>query len=147
MQQRTIQVPSEALVLAQHFEGLFLKPYRCPAGVPTIGYGHVIPSMAHPPITKAQAVAFLDSDMAVAVAGALRYCPKLIHDQRKLAAVADFVFNLGAGRLRISTLRRRINEEDWKEAARELSKWVWGGGKKLPGLILRRKAESLLLCN
>jgi lysozyme len=62
-----------------------------------------------------------------------------------LAAVSDFTFNLGAGKLRASTLRRRLLAEDWEGAPHELRKWVFGGGKKLPGLVRRRAAEAALI--
>nr|WP_246193558.1 lysozyme [Pseudoxanthomonas suwonensis] len=57
----------------------------------------------------------------------------------------DFTFNLGAGRLQTSTLRRRVNQRDWSSAVNELRRWVYGGGKVLPGLVARREAESALL--
>lgn len=59
-------------------------------------------------------------------------------------AIVDF-FNLGAGRLQTSTLRRRINQRDWTGAAAELRRWVYGGGKVLPGLVARRAAEAAWL--
>jgi lysozyme len=63
----------------------------------------------------------------------------------RLAAIVDFTFNLGAGRLQTSTLRRRVNQSDWAEAGRELVRWVYGGGRMLPGLVVRREAERRLL--
>lgn len=54
----------------------------------------------------------------------------------------DFTFNLGAGRLQTSTLRRRVNERDWSAAAKELCRWVYGGGRVLSGLVARRAAEA-----
>jgi lysozyme len=74
---------------------------------------------------------------------ALSLCPELEGD--KLCAIADFTYNLGVGRLKHSTLRKRINAGDWGGAAIELRKWVNGGGKRLPGLVLRREAEINLL--
>ena len=53
--------------------------------------------------------------------------------------------DLGAGRLQMSTLRRRINQRDWEGAVRELSKWIHAGGKVLNGLVVRRHAEALML--
>lgn len=64
---------------------------------------------------------------------------------RRLAAIMDFTFNLGAGRLQASTLRRRINQQDWTAAGVELRRWVHGGGKILPGLVARRESEVALL--
>ena len=60
----------------------------------------------------------------------------------RLAAIVDFTFNVGADRLQMSTLRRRINQRDWFTSTQELSRWVYGGGKVLPGLKLRREAEA-----
>jgi lysozyme len=58
--------------------------------------------------------------------------------ENRLAAIVDFTFNLGVGRLQTSTLRRRINQRDWVVAGQDLSGWVYGGGRVLPGLVLRR---------
>lgn len=63
----------------------------------------------------------------------------------RLSAIVDFTFNLGTGRLRTSTLRRRIKQRDWVAAAQELRRRVYGGGKVLPGLRSRRDSEALLL--
>lgn len=62
-----------------------------------------------------------------------------------MAPTVDFAFNLGAGRLQTSTLRRRINQRDWTAVGQELRRWVYGRGKVLPGLVARRKTEATLL--
>ena len=80
-----------------------------------------------------------------ALAATLRYCPVLATEpEGRLAAIVDFTFNLGAGRLQTSTLRRRINQRDWFAAGQELRRWVYGGGRVLPGLVTRRDAEITL---
>ena len=120
-------------------------PYICPAGFWTIGYGHFC-DPKHPPITVAEAEAYLARDLQTALAATLRYCPVLATEpESRIAAIVDFTFNLGAGRLQTSTLRRRINLRDWSAAATELRRWVYGGGKVLPGLFARREAEISLL--
>ncbi|HED1694787.1 MULTISPECIES: lysozyme [Gammaproteobacteria] len=150
-----IEVPKAAIELAKHFEGFERKvkrgieitavPYICPAGFWTIGYGHVCDSK-HPPITEAEAEVYLARDLHSALAATLRYCPVLATEpEERLAAIVDFTFNLGAGRLQTSTLRRRVNQLDWFAAGQELRRWVYGGGKLLPGLMKRRIAESYLL--
>jgi lysozyme len=63
----------------------------------------------------------------------------------RLAAIVDFTFNLGAGRLQTSTLRRRVNQQDRIAVGRELRWWVYGGGKVLPQLVARREAEVMLV--
>lgn len=137
-----------AAAIAKMFEGFFPKPYRCPANVPTIGYGTTrYPdgrkvTMQDAPIDETRAEELLSWEMAKARSAALRYCPGLIADDKKLAAISDFVYNLGAGNLQSSTLRRKINSGDWQEAKRELMKWVRGGGRILPGLVKRRTVEA-----
>jgi len=96
----------------------------------------------HPPITEAEAEVYLARDLQSALAATLRYCPVLSTEpDGRLAAIVDFTFNLGAGRLQTSTLRRRVNQRDWIAAGQELRRWVFGGGGQLPGLVRRRQAE------
>lgn len=148
-------VPKAAIELAKRFEGFERRvkrgteitaiPYVCPAGFWTIGYGHMC-KPEHPPVTEAEAEVYLLRDLQTALAAALRYCPVLATEpEGRLAAIVDFTFNLGAGRLQTSTLRRRINQQDWASAAQELRRWVYGGGRVLPGLVARREAEALLV--
>jgi len=150
-----IEVPQAAIELAKRFEGFERKvksgieitavPYVCPAGFWTIGFGHLC-GPKHPPITEVEAEVYLARDLQTALAATLRYCPVLATEpEGRLAAIVDFTFNLGAGRLQTSTLRRRINQRDWAAAAKELRRWVYGGGKELPGLITRREGEIRLL--
>ena len=150
-----IEVPKAAIDLAKRFEGFERKakrgaeitaiPYICPAGYWTIGYGHLC-DPKHPPITEAEAEVYLERDLQTALGATLRYCPVLATEpEGRLAAIVDFTFNLGAGRLQTSTLRRRVNQQDWIAAAQELRRWVYGGGKVLPGLVSRRDAELRFL--
>jgi lysozyme len=146
-----IVMPQAAITLAKRFEGFHrvpkndpgrAHPYVCPAGFWTIGYGHLCDAK-HPPITEAEAEAYLACDLNTALAATLRCCPVLATEpEGKLAAIVDFTFNLGGGRLQTSTLRRRVNQRDWPAAATELRRWVYGGGKVLPGLVTRREAEA-----
>jgi len=149
-----IAVPQAAIDLAKRFEGFHrvpkhdpvrAYPYLCPAGFWTIGYGHLCDSK-HPPITEAEAEVYLARDLHTALAATLRYCPVFVTEPEvRLAAIVDFTFNLGAGRLQTSTLRRRINQRDWNAAGAELCRWIYGGGKVLPGLVKRRTAEVSLI--
>lgn len=98
--------------------------------------------MSDPAINQEEAEALLRWEMQRCLAGALRYCPGLVARPEALGAIADFCYNLGVGRLQASTLRRKINQQDWPGAKRELMKWVRGGGRILPGLVKRRKIEA-----
>ncbi len=149
-----IEVPKAAIELAKRFEGFHrvpkndpgrVHPYICPAGYWTIGYGHLC-DPKHPPISEVEAEVYLARDLQTALAATLRYCPVLLTGSaERLAAIVDFTFNLGAGRLQASTLRRRINQQDWISAGQELRRWIYGGGRVLPGLVARRAAERVLL--
>ena len=111
----------------------------------TIGWGHLC-KPDHPPVTEAEAETYLAADLMTALAATLRYCPVLAaKTDGRLAAIVDFTFNLGAGRLQTSTLRRRINQMDWPGAGQELRRWIYGGGRVLAGLRARRQAEVDLL--
>lgn len=88
----------------------------------------------------------LHSVRAIYLPAVIRLCPG-INSPERLAAIIDFTFNLGAGNLRASTLRRRINAGRWNDVPKELRKWVKGGGRVLAGLVKRREAESDLVIN
>jgi lysozyme len=126
-----------------------LKAYVCPAGIPTIGYGHTSGVKLGMTISKEEAERLLVQDMTIALNATLALCPILkTESPSKIAAIADFTFNLGAGRLKASTLRRRINAGEYEDVPYELSRWVKGLEKgvyvTLPGLVLRRQAEAQL---
>ena len=136
-----------AAALCRRFEGCYLRPYLCPAGVPTIGYGATYyedgrrVALTDVSVSKEYAeVLLLWHIENVYLPAVIRLCPN-IEDPERMAAIIDFTFNLGAGNLRNSTLRKRILQEDWDAVPTELRKWVKAGGKTLRGLVLRREAE------
>ena len=122
-----------------------IAPYMCPAGYPTQGWGIVVPSMNVPPITREMADAILMRELPRYMVEALKASPVLATYPNRLAAINSFVYNCGGPRYRASTLRKRINEENWEAAKSELMKWTRGGGRVLPGLVKRRAAEAALL--
>jgi lysozyme len=140
-----------AAALARRFEGLYLSPYLCPAGVPTIGYGATyyedgsLVKLTDSPITKERAESLLLWMVKTKYLPAvIRLCP-IVNTPERMAALIDFTFNLGAGQLKASTLRKRVNEGRWSDVPYELRKWVKGGGKVLKGLVKRREAEVQLI--
>lgn len=145
------QAVGVAAALARVFEGLYLTPYLCPAGVATIGFGATFyedgtrVQLTDPPITREHAEALLLRMVrTVYLPAVLKLCPAVDNPQR-LAALIDFTFNLGAGALKGSTLRKRVNAGDWDAVPGELRKWNRGGGRVLRGLVLRREAEVVLI--
>jgi lysozyme len=140
-----------ALHLIKRFEGCRLSPYLCPAGVPTIGYGSTryldgrVVQLSDPKITLDDAqTLLLCSVEQIYLPGVLKLCPN-IDTPNRLAALIDFTYNLGVGRLKSSTLRREILAERWENVPTELSKWVLAGGRRLPGLVRRRQVEAALV--
>ena len=137
------------VALVKHFEGLHrvvrrqpsisVAPYLCPAGFWTIGYGHLC-RQDHPEIDEATADQFLASDLAVHERATLALTRPVLA-RHQLESLTSFVFNLGPGRYRGSTLRAKVNRGAFDEVPNELRKWVFAGGRKLPGLIARREAE------
>ena len=139
-----LTVSAEGVALIRHFEGLFLKAYKCPAGIWTIGYGHT--GLTHNDgtvvrgrtITEAGAEELLRFDLRN-VGLEVKKLVNLPLTQAQFDALVSFQFNLG--KLSSSTLLRRLNAGDDTGAAAEFSRWVYAGGQRLRGLVRRRAAE------
>lgn len=143
--------PSEAcLNIIRACEGFSSKPYICPAGVPTIGYGSTRyedgtkVTMSDAPITQDRANAIMLATLQSEYAPAVDRYVKVPLTQGQYDALVDFAYNAGAQNLRNSTLLRKLNTGDYPGAAAEFGKWVYGGGKELPGLVKRRAMERAL---
>jgi len=141
-----------AAELCRRFEGFRAKPYLCPAGIPTIGYGSTYyadgnkVTLNDSSISQKAANDLLMSELQhTYLPGVLKNCPILATDERKCNAIVDFCYNLGVGRLQTSTLKRKINAQDWDGAKEQLMLWTKGGGKVLPGLLKRRQSECALM--
>ncbi len=138
-------IPARALALIKQFEGFSADIYICPAGYETIGYGHVVRAgeAFFEGITEVWAEQLLREDVRVAEAAVQRYITVPLNENQ-FGALVSFTFNLGAGALQRSTLRRVINRGEHGDVPHQLSRWVYAGGRKLPGLIRRRAAEGTL---
>jgi len=141
-----MEVSERGLNLIKRFEGLSLKPYLCPAKIPTIGYGNTYyedgtkVAMDDKPITAKRAEMLLKlivDKFAIGVEKVL----KVKLEQNQFDAVVSFAYNVGLGNLKTSTLLKKINNSEFKEAYKEFGKWNKAGGKVLTGLTLRREAE------
>lgn len=83
------------------------------------------------------------ADVQIAEQAVLRFITIPLTDNQ-FNALVSFTYNLGSGVLQRSTLRRKVNAGEHEDVPAEFIRWVWGGGKKLPGLIARRAAETML---
>ena len=135
----------QGLALIKASEGLRLSTYLDAVGKPTIGYGHLIRpgETFNGPISQQQAEALLRKDLSDTEQGIAK-AVRVSITQGQFDALASFVFNLGAGRLRSSTLLRKLNAGDYAGAADQFLLWDKAGGKPLKGLTKRRQAERKL---
>jgi len=140
-------VSQQGLALIKRFEGFSPTIYLDAAGLPTIGYGHLLrpgeAEMFARGISEEAGIALLIKDVQKAEQAVLR----LVHvplSEGQFDALVSFTFNLGSGALQRSTLRRKVNREEHADVPPEFMRWVWAGGKKLKGLVRRRAAEAAL---
>lgn len=156
--------------LMHQYEGCRNKPYLCPAHIWTIGYGHVLyqEQIRLPMVAKeGQSTTMIRKDFPLKQEdnrvwskeeieklfaddvnsferGVLRLAPALSNYQGAFDACVSFAFNAGLGNFQRSTIRMKINRGDWEGAAEAFMQWTKGGGRELPGLVKRRKAEVAL---
>ena len=138
------------LELIKKYEGFMAKPYLCPAGVPTIGYGATYypggkrVTMNDDPITKERAEDLLRDMLTSYEDGVNRYAQYQL-SQNQFDALVSFAYNLGVGALQKSTLLKKINIDPCDESiSNEFKKWVRAGGRVLKGLQKRRAEEAEL---
>lgn len=139
-----MQLNKATIELVKKYEGLELVAYKCPAGILTIGYGRTGPSVKPGlKITKEQAEKWLIEDLERA-ATAVRKLVKVPLNDNQFGALVSFTFNLGAQRLKGSTLLKLLNQQKYDLAAEEFPKWCKANGKTLKGLLNRRLEEKAL---
>lgn len=128
--------------LEQEFEGERFTAYQDIVGVWTLGYGHTNGVKEGMTSTHEQNLIWLQQDLHVCI---LEIDKDVIVPLSKgeLIALEDFIFNLGTGAFRGSTLLKKLNTKDYDGAANELLKWDHAGGKAVAGLLKRRNAEVI----
>lgn len=136
-------VSNQAIELLKKFEGFRSKLYYCSAGKATIGYGHVV--LKSEPlikdITEVEAQRLLYMDIAKVEKSIMRNINTRL-SQCHLDALTLLVFNIGVAAFQRSTLRQKINKNDFYDAISEFERWVYVAGRKIPGLVIRRKIEA-----
>ena len=137
-------ITQDGIDLIKRFEGFSSTVYICPAGYPTIGYGHLVlneeKEQLATGIDQEQGEELLRLDAQVAERAVLRLITVPLTDGQ-FDALVSFTFNLGSGALQRSTLRRKLNRREYASAAGEFGRWVWAGGHRLKGLVRRRRVE------
>ena len=132
------------IALIKEFESFSPKPYLCPAGKLTIGYGHLIKAgETFTTLTEEEALFLLKKDVEIAE-NAVKTIAGCSFNQYMFDALVSFCFNLGGGALEQSTLLSYLKIGRLKDAAKEFEKWNKAGGQVLQGLVTRRKTEKIL---
>jgi lysozyme len=136
------------IALIKRFEGFRAEPYRCPAGVPTIGYGATFypdgkkVTMTDKLITESEASVLLSNMLTRFEQYVDSYCVDTV-TQNQFDALVSFCYNLGPANLKASTLLKKVNRNPSDATIRaEFAKWTKAGGKTLRGLVTRRNAEA-----
>ena len=131
----------EGIDLIKHFEGCELEAYKCPAGVWTIGYGHIKGVQQGDVITEQQADDMLVEELEEyeSYIHNLVSCPL---NQNQFDALVSWVYNLGSSNLQASTLLKVLNAGDYAGVPAQMLRWNKAGGKVLEGLTRRRQAEA-----
>jgi lysozyme len=137
------QVNKAGIDLIKRWEAFFDHVYICPAGYKTIGWGHLVKEgEIFGVITQDEGEVLLRKDLGVAIQGILRYISVPLTDNQ-FGALVSFCFNLGNGCIQRSTLRQRLNRQDY-DVTNEFLKYNKAGGRVLKGLTRRRIAEASL---
>lgn len=129
--------------LIKEAEGCKLKAYLCPAGIPTIGYGETRGIKLGMLINQGKAESLLEESYDEFESEVKKLVRVPLTDN-ELGALVSFAYNLGLGNLKKSNLLFNLNKSKYKEAAEGFLGWTRGGGKVLPGLVKRRRAEKEL---
>jgi lysozyme len=140
-----MNIGQRGIEIIKHFEGCELEAYKCPAGVWTIGYGHIKGVSEGMSITQEQAEQMLLDELKEYE----NYINELVVvdlSQNQFDALVSWVYNLGPANLKSSTLLKVLNSGDYAGVPAQIERWNKAGGKVLEGLIRRRLAESSLFC-
>ena len=144
----TRQISPHGLEKLKQWEGLKTKAYKDAGGVWTIGYGHT--AMAGEPkpragmvITPAEAENILLKDL-VQYETAIENNVKVKLTDNQFAALVSFVYNIPLASFKKSKLLKKLNAGNYDAVPTELMKWTKAGGKKIQGLVNRRRAEGYL---
>ena len=142
---KTCTVSEAGVTMVQAFEGYSPFVYKDTAGYDTIGNGHLIIKGEHfqVPLLPEQATDLLKKDMAISQRAVNKY---VLVDlwQSQFDALNSWTFNLGSGKLRDSTMLKYVNAGRDDDVPTQMNRYVLSGGKRTPGLVVRREAEGVM---
>lgn len=131
-----MKISQEGLDLIKKYEGCYLKAYKDPVGIPTIGYGHTKNVVMGQVITQQKAEEYLLQDVHSAECKVKALDSKYHWTQAEFDALTSFCFNIGSltGLTKFSTRSK-------EQIAAKMLFYVNAGGKKMAGLVKRRQEE------
>lgn len=139
----TLRINKKGIALIMGWEGFRGDAYVDPVGVWTIGYGHTKGVKSGDRITEPEAYRLLIEELHHYEQG-VRELVSVALTSNQFSALVSFAYNVGLGGFKNSTMRRKLNAQDYVGAAEEFGKWIKGGSRILPGLVRRRQAEKQL---
>jgi lysozyme len=152
----TLRTTEHGIDLIKAFEGFKDKPYKCPAGIWTVGYGHTsaaggpLVTVNGPVVSQAEAIAILHSDIDGFEDQVERLVQGVDLADHQFDALVSFAFNAGMANLKASTLLKKVKAGDFEGAAAQFARWnkftnpATGQKDASPGLTRRRRAEAAL---
>ena len=138
-----MKISNKGIELIKHFEGCETVAYKCPAGVWTIGYGHIKGVQDGDVITETQAHEMLVEELKE-YENYILNAVEVDLNQSQFDAMVSWVYNLGNGNLNSSTLLKVLNSGEYAGVPEQIMRWNKAGGKVLAGLTKRRQAEANL---
>ena len=144
-----MRINEAGLDIIKYYEGWSSRPYKCPAGIATIGYGSTWDingekvNMNHKKVTKELVEALLLREV-LHVDHAIKNLVKAELTENMYSSLASIIYNIGSGNFQRSTLRMKLNRGWYEAAADEFPKWRRAGGRILKGLVKRRAKEREL---
>jgi lysozyme len=138
-----MKTSAKGIELIKKFEGFKGDAYCCPAGVLTIGYGFTTDVKLGDKITKEEADKRLISELGY-FERVIEKHVKVVLSQNQFDALVSFVFNVGEGAFKKSTLLKNLNNGLYNTVPAQLLRWNKAGKNVLAGLTRRRQAEGML---
>lgn len=139
-----VRTSESGLKLIGDAESCQRDPYVCPAGVLSDGIGNT--HGVKPGVRKsdAQIAADWEKNIVQAESCVNKYANGKKLNQGQFDAVTSITFNAGCGQMQKSTMFRMFRDGKFTEACNQFPRWTYGGGKQLPGLVIRREKEKAL---
>lgn len=139
-----VRTSEPGLELIGDAESCQRDPYVCPAGVLSDGIGNTHGVKPGVKKSDAQIAADWQRNILQAESCVNKYANGKTLNQGQFDAVTSITFNAGCSQMQKSTMFRMFRDGKFTEACNQFPRWVYGGGKKLPGLVIRREKEKAM---